>query len=457
MSEENGRPPKKLYMSHNSCMNASYDFNVLKEGMRRKGYVLTDKPEEADEIIFSGCGAHRTWVDDAIGQINALTDRAPSAKVTVTGCVAGIDAQRVKSSVNSAEVDFGRQEDILKSYAGLDFSTLDRELAQDTGVDFEGSDNAVSQIRKRVGDEKMAVVHELEMLDREYGTSLEKLYRNTTKGFVFYNEADPVGFITVTRSCPYKCSFCAIPRGRGAYSSVPLADIVEKASQYLKRGIKRLTLIGDEVGNYGADTKTVNFADLIEALLGLDPQLKLSIRYVEPKPFWKNRELFTKYCGAGRFEMLYVPLQSGSQRILDKMRRNYKLDKILGFYRDMRSSSDTVFYCNWMVGFPGETAEDFGETAALVQDLNLQINTAIPFSPRPDTPALTMDEQISDADKKARLLTLRSIIADMKAAEFCNRLPALPDSRRISLGRLIGEAEMVHVDDFAQQGTGATA
>src|SRR6185295_10236113 len=88
---------KKVFLAHNACLNASYDFNLLKEGLKRQGYKLVDKAEEADEIIFSGCAVRSIWVDDAINQINTLHSRAPRAKITVTGCVANVSAERVKS------------------------------------------------------------------------------------------------------------------------------------------------------------------------------------------------------------------------------------------------------------------------------------------------------------------------------------------------------------------------
>ncbi len=450
MSIRNPETPKKVFLAHNACLNASYDFNLLKEGLRRGGHELVDKPEDAEEAIFSGCAVREIWVDDAISQINAIHDRAPQAKLTVTGCVANINAERVQRLSVVENLTFGRQEDILKHYTGFEFDALDREVTQDTSLDYEGtSDNGLSQLRRRVGPAKAGVLAALQQVDREHGTRLESMYRRTTKGFVFYNEDKPATFITVTRSCPYRCSFCAIPRGRGDYTWVPLDVVLEKARASLARGIRRITLVGDEVGNYGVNSGGPGFRDLVTGLLGLDPDLRISIRYIEPKPFLRNADLFRRLCGDGRLDLLYVSLQSGSQRVLNAMRRGYKVGQVTRLCFALRRSSDTVFYGNWMVGFPGETQAEYLETVVLVQELDFQINVAIPFSARPDTPANEMTGQISEREKEQRLLGLNRVIADMKVASFAGRLAFLEPKRRAPLLQRIGEAELVQYDDQA--------
>lgn len=450
MSNNGLKSTKKVFLAHNACLNASYDFNLLKEGLRRRGYQLVEKPEDADEVIFSGCAVRGIWVDDAINQINAIHKRAPQAKVTVTGCIANVNAERVQRLSHAENLTFGRQEEILKRYTGLEFDALDREVTQDTSLDYEGATgNRLNQLRRRVGPSKAEVVAALQQIDREYGTRLKSIYRRTTKGFVFYNEDEPAEFITVTRSCPYKCSFCAIPRGRGTYTSVSLDVILEKARISLARGIRRIILIGDEVGNYGVNSNGPGFRDLVTALFDLDPGLRLSIRYIEPKPFLWNADLFQRFCGEGRFDLLYVSLQSGSQRVLNAMRRGYKIEEVTHLYCALRRNTDTVFYCNWMVGFPGETHAEYLETVAVVQELDLQINIAIPFSPRPNTLANDMTNQISEQEKEQRLLGLNRVIADMKVASFADRLDFLEPERRTRLLQKIYEAEMVQYDDSA--------
>lgn len=244
----------RVFLAHNSCLNSSYDLNVLKVGLEREGYDIVDQPELADEVIFSGCSVRSTWVDDAISQIRQISSRASDAKITVTGCLANVSADVVSAAIASREISFQSHVDILRSRTGQDFRALDRDISQDTTHDFESNvGNGLTQMRLRVGTAKAEVLARLEQLDREHGTALASLYRRTTKGFVFYHEEESAELITVTRSCLYRCSFCSIPRGRGDFESVPVDDILKKAAAALDRGVRRLILVGDEVGNYGAE------------------------------------------------------------------------------------------------------------------------------------------------------------------------------------------------------------
>ncbi|MFM0726401.1 radical SAM protein [Paraburkholderia strydomiana] len=437
---QNGR---RVFLAHNSCLNSSYDLNVLKVGLERDGYVIVDQPELADEVIFSGCSVRSTWVDDAISQIHQISSRASSAKITVTGCIANVSAGVVSAAIAARPINFQSHADILRNRTGQDFRALDRDISQDTAHDFEGNpDNGLTQMRRRVGTAKAEVLARFEQLDREHGTALASLYRRTTKGFVFYHEEESAELITVTRSCLYRCSFCSIPRGRGDFESVPIDDILRKATAALDRGVRRLILVGDEVGNYGAEGAGPRFADLLRALVALNPQIRLSIRYIEPKTFMKNAELLKSLCDSGNIDLLYVSLQSGSEQILRAMNRNPDLSKISDAYAAFRNTTDVVFYCNWMVGFPGETESDFQQTLKLARALDLQINVAIPFSARPDTPAEHYADQIDDKTKEYRLSRLSIELADMKAAMFEQQLSFLDDEARRSLLQQIKLGEM---------------
>ncbi|MEX3960475.1 radical SAM protein [Trinickia sp. EG282A] len=437
---------RRVFLAHNACLNSSYDLNVLKAGLERHGYEVVDKPEAADEVIFSGCSVRSTWVDDAIEQIRQISSRAPDARLTVTGCIANVSADVVRNALATHPVNFQSHADILRGRTGEDFSALDRTISQDTARNFEGDpDNGLPQMRQRVGRLKAELVAQLQQLDDEHGTRLATLYMRTTKGFVFYNEEEPAELITVTRSCLYRCSFCSIPRGRGQFASVPIDDILSKARAALARGIRRFILVGDEVGNYGAegfDGGASRFADLLRQLVALQPGVRLSIRYIEPKPFLKNAALLRQLSDSGNIDLLYVSLQSGSSRVLRAMNRNPDLTRIAGLVDEFRKSTDVVFYCNWMVGFPGETEEDFQETLRLARRLNLQINVAIPFSARPDTPAENFDDQVDEGTKEDRLLRLSHAIADMKMAMFEERLRFLDNGERLPLLEKIRLAEM---------------
>lgn len=433
---------RKIFLAHNSCLNSSYDLNLLKSGLVKGQYEIVNQPELADEVIYSGCSVRDVWVKDAISQVNDLGSRAPHAKVTITGCVANTSVLEFESGSTIKTLNFKTQSQILNDMTGLSFEKLDSQVSQDNTHNYEGDkSNGLNHLRQRVGPLKAEIVATLQEIDREAGTSLEEFYRRSTKGFVFYNEKEKAELITVTRSCLYRCSFCNIPQGRGNFVSVPLSDILSKAASAIAKGVKHLILIGDEIGNYGVERPGGRLDDLLKALVGLDPEIKISVRYIEPKPLMKNIVLITELCHLGNMELLYISLQSGSQRILNAMNRGYDIRKITEVYRELRLSTDTIFYCNWLVGFPGESEEDFEETVRLAQSLDLHINVVIPFSSRPGTPAESMQHHVSEEIKADRVSRLTAVIADLKASMFDQRMAFLDEARRIPLLQMIRQAE----------------
>ncbi|MCE7622841.1 radical SAM protein [Vibrio fluvialis] len=238
------------------------------------------------------------------------------------------------------------------------------------------------------------------------------------KGLFFYNEQDPFERITVTRSCPYKCTFCSIPKGRGEFTSVALNSVLSKVREAVEQGKYHIVLLGDEVGNYRSPDGDADFPTLIENILSLNPRIELSIRYIEPKPFQKYYSNIMNWSANGRIRLLYLSIQSGSHNILRKMKRGYKLDCLKKQLANIRSSTSVVLYGNWLIGFPSESEKDFDETVSLVRNLNFHINVVIPFSAREGTPAYSMDEQLSPEIIDDRVKRLTEVVAEMKCNDM---------------------------------------
>lgn len=433
---------KKVFLAHNACLNAGYDLNVLRAGIQSSGGTIVERPEDADEIVFSGCSVREHWVDDAIAQVGEAASRAPHARVVVTGCIANTSSERLRSRLGDDRLAILPLADVLKESTNEPFSEVDRRYPQGAGQNFESaSSEALHTLRNRVGPAKSLVVAELEKEDRRHGTALVRAYQQTTKGFVFYDEYDPCEMITVTRSCLYQCSFCNIPQGRGEYTSVPLTDVVGKARAAVDRGITHLILIGDEVGNYGVGSNGPRFADLVRSVLDISPAVKLSIRYIEPKPFLKNFEDILSWGQAGRLQLLYISLQSGSPRVLKAMRRGYDIQKVAQALRQLRSSSPSILYGNWLVGFPDESEGDFEQTVDLARTLDFHINVAIPFSARPGTPAYAMEHPVDAEVVASRVERLTDLAAELKAGMMRPLMGALDDARRDELLDFVRRAE----------------
>ncbi|WP_164521422.1 radical SAM protein [Iodobacter ciconiae] len=433
---------KKIFLAHNSCLNAAYDLNVLRAGIEAAGHQLVDRPELADEIVFSGCSVREHWVDDAINQLDQARLRSPEARIVITGCIANTSRQIVQSRMTGGQLSFLPIQEVLLENSELSFAEVDRRLSQEGGNSFEpATANGLHSLRRRVGETKYRILAMLDEEDRRHGTHFVRNYRQTTKGFVFYDEQESCEMITVTRSCPYQCSFCNIPLGRGDFVSVPLQDIVAKAQAAVANGRHHIILIGDEVGNYGIKTGGARFPEMIQAVLSLHPSVTISIRYIEPKPFLKYFEKLLFWGKAGRLQLLYISLQSGSQRLLKAMRRGYDIDRIAKALREFRQSCPTILYGNWLVGFPGEQEEDFQATVSLVRDLDFHINVAIPFSPRPGTPAWVMADQVDPAVIDIRVNTLTEVASELKVALMSQYLAPIASSQCSAILELVWLAE----------------
>lgn len=433
---------KKVFLAHNACLNAGYDLNVLSSGIESAGNTIVQTPEEADEIVFSGCSVREQWVDDAISQLSEASSRAPGARIVVTGCIANTSAEQVRAKLGDGRLAILPVSEVLRESTATPFSEVDRLFSQGGGKGFEStSTRGLHNLRTRVGPAKSNLVAELEEEDRRHGTRLVQLYRQTTKGFVFYDENDACEMITVTRSCLYQCSFCSIPQGRGEYTSVPFSDVLEKARGAVARGRHHLVLIGDEVGNYGAGTSGPRFADLVKSILDIAPEITLSIRYIEPKPFLKNFEELLGWAQAGRLQLLYISIQSGSQRVLKAMRRSYDISKVADALRRFRSSTTTVLYGNWLIGFPDEQDVDFEDTVNLMRDLNFHINVVIPFSARPGTPAYDMDHQVDTSVVNLRIDALTELAAELKSEMMRADMRGLSSARQEELLGMVRRAE----------------
>jgi tRNA-2-methylthio-N6-dimethylallyladenosine synthase len=425
---------KKIFIKHNGCLNLSYDFNVVKSGLQEAGYDLVDNYQDADEIIFAGCGVRAAWVDDAIHQMNTFTGNHLDKKVTVTGCISNIETERIQQSLQSKDVSFKSFKEVIQDYTRFSFELLETNYSQTQETDLEGD----NPLRQKITPAKRKAINYLDQIDRKYDLGLVEEYRKTTSGFFFYNEIEPTELITVSRSCLYNCSFCTIPKGRGQYSSVKRSVIKDKISSSLEKGIYRFILIGDEVGNYGKDLDDgSNLATLIHEVMGIDSRIKIAIRYIEPTPFYRNFETIQKYCSDDRIYLLHVPIQTGSQRLLKEMNRNHSLEKVVPYYQRLINETNTAFYCNWMIGFPGETEEDFQLTLALAKEMKIHLNTVIPFSARPGTAAFERDDKIASAIIEDRSNRLEAVLLQNKLDRFKALTKNVAEEERNELLNLI--------------------
>lgn len=398
---------KKIYFSHNVCLNSEYDFNIIKE-ILKKDYIIVDDIKKADTCIYAGCGSRGVWVDDAINEINKIIEKNRNINIITTGCFIAIEPKKIKKFIKTNKLKMLNFNEIVKQYSNKDLNELDNDINQFQNYNLENNKK-----KGRLNKEKQEIVNFLELLDKKYNSNFTDFYKQTTKGFVFYDKN--IANITLTRGCPYKCSYCSIPLGRGKYNSIPLGNIIEKIEYNLKEGINEFLFLGDELGNYGLGTNN-DLSKLLDFILS-KYDIKISLRYIEPQPFLKHFNTIEKFSKKGKIKLLYIPIQSGSNKILQLMNRPYKIDT--NFINKIISLKDknVILYTNWMVGFPNETIQDIEETKKLMEILNCNINVIVPFSKRPNTPAEKMT-QISIKEKEKRYYYLLKTAIELKKRNF---------------------------------------
>ncbi len=215
------------------------------------------------------------------------------------------------------------------------------------------------------------------------------------------------GLITVQRGCSHGCSFCIVPYVRGPEVSTPLDVIIAQALYYQRHGFNEITLLGQNVLSYGSDFGfSPNFAEMVEAVLE-ETQIPW-VSFLTSQPYDMSDEVIKRVIARPRITpLLHLPVQSGSDRVLERMRRGYTADAYIAWAQKARDARPGLFLTtDFMCGFPGETDDDFAQTMALVERVRFNDAFMFAFSPREGTPAAKMDGQLPLKVRKERLAAL---------------------------------------------------
>lgn len=354
-----------VYISTYGCQMNENDTERMYSLLEMKNYTPVSSPEQASLIIINSCSVREKpvhKVHSEVGKYQKLKNRNPNLKIGVGGCV-------------------GQQE-------------KDKLTKRSPLIDFVfGPDNI---------DELPQIVSEAQSTDGKIVKA--KFYNN--EPYIVENMVRNPGvstFVNITKGCDNFCTFCVVPFTRGRLRSRPAQDIVNDIKKLTARGVKEVTLLGQNVNSYHGDCGTT-FAELLMKLAD-DTDIE-RIRYTtsHPKDFNEDlmkvhRDYREKVC-----DYIHLPVQSGSTEVLHKMNRVYsreqyieKVKKILDYVPDVSLSTDLI------VGFPGETEEEFQMTMSLLDEVEYESIYAFKYSPRPFTKAARWGDQIPEDVKSDRL------------------------------------------------------
>ena len=386
-----------------------------------RGYTLTPKEQDADAILVNTCSVRDQAEQKALGKMGMMgkhREERPHVVYGFMGCMAQSRGSELFDRVPHLDLVVGTQ----KYHRVFDYvdSILSRRL--ETRMDDVGPE----MISGRVEDEVVKINQDRVISARLVDIEEEEGSQNTIRDHIPREERQATAFVSIMQGCNMRCSFCIVPDTRGKERGRPIADIVGEVKELVGKGVREVTLLGQIVNLYGrtefpkVDGKSP-FVQLLEAvheIKGLE-----RIRFTSPHPIGYRDDLVAAFTYLPKLcSHIHFPMQSGSDRILKKMRRPYKNEKFLTICEKMKAARpDLAITTDIIVGFPGENEEDFQETLNCMKSVGFDNSFIFRYSKRKDTPAAEMDEQLSEQVKEERnqaLLRVQEELTTSKNAKL---------------------------------------
>ncbi|MBI0002675.1 tRNA (N6-isopentenyl adenosine(37)-C2)-methylthiotransferase MiaB [Bartonella sp. M0177] len=418
MSEANKKigNSRKVFIKTYGCQMNVYDSERMGDSLDSEGYVATETPDDADLILLNTChirekAAEKLYSD--LGRLRVMREeRDPSRPLTigVTGCVAQAEGAEILRRAPTVDLVVGPQ-----TYHRLP------ELLRKV---HEG---------QKVVETEYAVEDKFAHLPHHNRRAVQK--RGVT------------AFLTVQEGCDKFCTFCVVPYTRGSEVSRPLEQIMSEARELVDAGVKEITLLGQNVNAWhgvSADGDVLRLGDLLYQLAKIDGLKRL--RYTTSHPRDMDDSLIAAHKNLGMLmPYLHLPVQSGSDRILKAMNRQHKADDYLHLIDRIRKARpDIAFSGDFIVGFPGETDEDFEATMKLVQEVGYSSAYSFKYSPRPGTPGATMKGHIEEKVKDERLQRLQALILEQQhqflQSKIGKRIEVLVEKAGRHEGQMVGRS-----------------
>ena len=373
----------KLHVITYGCQMNEYDSERVAGLLKSEHYELTDRPDDADLILLNTCAIREKAEDKVFSQLGTLKhlkQTRPQLIIGVMGCMAQLQRGRIQERAPHVDLVFGSP--------------------------------AIARVGELVARVRAGC---RPVLETGEGALVKITARPDTSRHL-------KAFVTVMEGCEKHCTFCVVPTTRGRERSHSIESIVEEIRGLAATGCKEVTLLGQTVNAYGRDlTPPADLALLLERVDAIDGIER--IRFTTSNPYNLTSRLIRAIRDVPKVvEYLHLPLQSGSDDVLRRMNRGYTRARYLDLIAEVRDAvPEIALSTDLIVGFPGETDADFGETVRVVEEVGYDNVFAFRYSRRPGTPAAAMPDQVPD-DVKARRNTAILDVAGRMAAERSRRL-----------------------------------
>ncbi|WP_271810477.1 tRNA (N6-isopentenyl adenosine(37)-C2)-methylthiotransferase MiaB [Clostridium beijerinckii] len=364
-----------FFISTFGCQMNEEDSEKLSGMLKRMGYENTENRDEASIIIFNTCCVRENAENKVFGNLGALKkqkEKNPDLVIGICGCM-----MQQK----------GMADDILKRfpYVNIIFGTH--------------NSYKFPEYLNRVKTEGVQIK---EIIDKE---------TEIVEGIPIDRKSDIKGFVTIMYGCNNFCTYCIVPYVRGRERSRKPEDIVNEIKDMVTRGYKEVTLLGQNVNSYGKGLEeNITFADLLRKVNEIEGLERIRFMTSHPKDLTLDVVYAIRDCDKV-CEQIHLPVQSGSDRILKEMNRHYTKEQYITLAKKIRAEiPDVTFSTDIIVGFPGETEEDFSETLELAKEVRYDAAFTFIYSRRNHTPADKMENQIPDEIKHERFNRLVEIV-----------------------------------------------
>ncbi len=400
--------PKKLFIKTYGCQMNVYDSERMAEALGGKGYVATDTPDDADMILLNTChirekAAEKVYSD--LGRLKPFKDLNPNVKIGVAGCVAQAEGGEIMRRAPMVDLVVGPQ-----SYHRL-----------------PAMDDAIQTGAKALDTEFPE--------DDKFETL--KARSKAKRG--------PTAFLTVQEGCDKFCAFCVVPYTRGAEVSRPADRVIREAQELVEAGVREITLLGQNVNAYHGHEG--GLAGLIWALNEVDGLER--VRFTTSHPNDMDDALIEAHASCPKLmPYLHLPVQSGSDKILKAMNRKHTAAGYIKLIERIRAARpDILLSGDFIVGFPGETEEDFEQTLDLIREVNYGQAYSFKYSTRPGTPAAEKPQLPEDV-MNDRLQRLQALLTEQQRAiqqsMVGREVKVLFEKVGRTEGQMIGKSDYLH-------------
>jgi len=370
---------RKLYIKTFGCQMNEYDSAKMHDVLAESEEIITvDTPEEADILLLNTCSIRekaQEKVFSLLGKWKNWKQNNPELVIGVGGCVASQEGAAIRRRAPHVDMVFGPQ-------------TLHRLPEMVKGIDID---------HKPVVDISFPEIEKFDNLPEPKAEG-------------------PSAFVSIMEGCSKYCTFCVVPYTRGEEISRPFDDVLAEVAQLAVQGVREINLLGQNVNAYRGEMHDGEMADLavlihyVAAIEGID-----RIRFTTSHPVEFSDSLIQAYAEIPELvSFVHLPIQSGSDRVLAAMKRGHMAIEYKSKIRRLRDARPGLTVSSdFIIGFPGETDEDFEQTMKLIEDVGFDHSYSFVYSARPGTPASSLDDNVPMNDKKARLARLQQRINEM--------------------------------------------